>query len=158
MDGMDRHGGVGVGMMERANRVGTSTCWDGEIWGCLNERERRQSDTYHHPPSFDASKIQPPKHKNKKKRLSLLSPTINLNKLATMMMMNQKSIWRKIFSLCCLLAAVSGQSSYYDDNSGNYGDYDYQDYAGEQGYDDHLYHDYAARQQEKIGGGGGYVE
>ena len=65
-----------------------------------------------------------------------------------------KQLWRKLLlSLCCLL--VAGQSGYYD----NYPEYeDYQDFAGgEQGYDDHLYHDYAARQQEKVGGGGGYV-
>lgn len=66
-----------------------------------------------------------------------------------------KQLWRKLLlSLCCLYV-VTGQSGYYD----NYPEYeDYQDYAGgEQGYDDHLYHDYAARQQEKVGGGGGYV-
>lgn len=65
-----------------------------------------------------------------------------------------------------LLAA--GQSGYYNDNNDNYAnDYDdYQDYGDQGGgggggeYEDHLYHDYAARQQEKMAGGiggGGYV-
>ena len=62
--------------------------------------------------------------------------------------------WRRtLFSLWCLFALVAGQD-YYDNNSQQYPDY--QDYAGEQGYDDHLYHDYAARQQDK-GPAGGYV-
>ena len=73
--------------------------------------------------------------------------------------------WRPLWSLCYAVwaatTAVSAQSSsYYDDGyygSGDDNDYqDYQDFAqGDAGYDDHLYHDYAARQQEKMGSGGG---
>ena len=51
---------------------------------------------------------------------------------------------RTLWSLWCWMAVlVTAQQDYYDPYP------DYQDYAGEQGYDDHLYHDYAARQQEK---------
>ena len=40
----------------------------------------------------------------------------------------------------------------------DYGDYqDYADDYGDYGQQDNLYHDYAARQQEKEMGGGGYV-
>ena len=67
------------------------------------------------------------------------------------------TLWRigVVAALWCLLV-VSGQ--YYDDDNNinnNYEYPDYQDYAGEQGYDDHLYHDYAARLQDKAGGAGG---
>ena len=50
---------------------------------------------------------------------------------------------------CLWVQTVAGQD--YDNNYYP----DYQDYAGEQGYDDSLYADYAARQQEKVGAGGG---
>lgn len=63
---------------------------------------------------------------------------------------NQRLLWHTLLGLWCLFSVARGQD-YYD----NYPDY--QDYAGEQGYDDHLYHDYAARQQDKVVGGGGYV-
>ena len=55
-------------------------------------------------------------------------------------------IHRLLLVISYLLLAVAQQGEYPD----------YQDFAGDYGQNDNLYHDYASRQQEKeIGGGGG---
>jgi hypothetical protein len=51
-------------------------------------------------------------------------------------------------SLLLLLGTASAQHADYAD---------YQEYADDYGQEDSLYHDYAARQQEKEVTGGGYV-
>jgi hypothetical protein len=68
--------------------------------------------------------------------------------------LKSRQVWRTLLSLWCLAAAVSGQNGNYDYND-QYPDYN--DYAGDQGYDDNLYQNYAAHQQDKAAGGGGYV-
>eukprot|EP00977_Amphora_coffeiformis_P017199 scaffold5515_cov159-Amphora_coffeaeformis.AAC.9 len=75
---------------------------------------------------------------------------------------SQKQLWRKVVGLVCLLAALGSAQQdpygdYYGDQEGGWDDANYpgyQDYADE-GYEDSLYEKYAARHQEKAGGGGG---